>query len=188
MNQRDIAGSVVAVLAIASSIAVWQLRSDDAIQEFTGPPRADYTLDNYQLVALDESGRAAFSAHGPLLVRDPYSHELSLQQPRLRIYQEDGGYWLTRADTGWVDSAGEQLRLTGSVVVDGHEANDARHLRLETELLRLFPKNDLIRTDQPVTITQANSILQGRGLEANLGQRQIRVLSEVKARYVTNSR
>lgn len=188
MNRRDIAGMVIVVLAVASSISVLQLASRKPAPEFIGPPRADYTLDNYELVALDNTGRESFHATGPLLVRDPYSHEMSLEQPRFRITSDDGSYWLTRADTGWVDSKGEQLRLTGNVVVDGMEPDDRRHARLETELLRLFPDSRTASSDKAVTITQPNSILRGQGLQADLGTRQLQLLSEVSMRHVQNRR
>lgn len=188
MNRRDIGGSIVIAVALASSIAVWQLRRVEPQPEFVGPPRADYTLDDYELVALDHSGRASFRAWGPLLVRDPYNHELSLEQPRFRISDDRGGYWLSRADSGWVDSKGQQLRLRGNVLVDGHEADDRRHLRLETEMLRLFPHTRTAATDRPVTIVRPNSILRGIGLEADLANRQLRVLSEVTLHHVPSPR
>ncbi len=188
MNRRDLGALLLVTLAANTSIAVWQLRSDEPPPEFVGPPRADYTLDNYELVALDEHGRESFFAQGPLLVRDPYRRELSLTRPRFRILSDDGGYWLARAETGWVDSKGRQLRLNDTVVVDGHQPDHRRHARIETELLSLFPRERTASSDRPVTITQANSILRGRGLEADLGQRQLQLLSEVSIRHVPTRR
>ncbi|HBK57387.1 MAG TPA: LPS export ABC transporter periplasmic protein LptC [Xanthomonadales bacterium] len=188
MNRRDITGIALAVLAFTSTVAVWQLRQRERPPEFVGPPRADYTLDQFSLVALDDNGRAAFGATGPLLTRDPYSHELDLIEPHLRIDRQDGGYWTARAERGWVDAQGEQLRLSDKVVVDGHEGDGRRHARLETELLRLFPEQRQARSEEFVTISQANSILRGRGLEADLEQRRMRVLSEVNIRHVPKSR
>lgn len=188
MNARALLQAVLVLATLVSGWAVWRLRSQTPPPAFVGPPRADYSLDNYQMVALDPQGGESFYAQGPVLVRDPYTHTITLQEPRLRVPGADGGHWSARAKEGWVSPKGEELRLSKDVVLDGYSADGGRLARMETERLSLFPDGNQVRTDAPVTITRPNSILRGRGLDADLDTRRMRLLSEVSLRHATSFR
>lgn len=188
MSARTLLQAVLVLATLASGWAVWRLRSQIPPPAFVGPPRADYSLDNYQMVALDPQGNESFYAQGPVLVRDPYTHTITLQEPRLRVPGADGGHWSGRAREGWVSPKGEELRLSKEVVLDGYTIEGGQFAQLKTERLSLFPDSNQVRTDAPVTITRPNSILRGRGLEADLGTRRMRILSQVSLRYASSSR
>ena len=42
------------VVAAVSGWWLWSLNRDDDTPPLTGPPRSDYSLENFQLIAMDE--------------------------------------------------------------------------------------------------------------------------------------
>ena len=64
MNRRGLLILVLLGLALVTSTLVWKLRP----QPRPVPPeeaRSDYTLDNFELVTLDEDGKESFSVRAP---------------------------------------------------------------------------------------------------------------------------
>src|SRR3546814_17908338 len=64
MIMRNLATLVLLAAAILTSWLAWQLRPRPA-PDVPGPPRSDYSPDNYELVVLDDTGRESFTVHGP---------------------------------------------------------------------------------------------------------------------------
>ena len=58
------------VVAAVSGWWLWSLNRDDDTPPLTGPPRSDYSLENFQLIAMDEQGRESFSVRGGRAARE----------------------------------------------------------------------------------------------------------------------
>jgi lipopolysaccharide export system protein LptC len=69
MKRRYIALGLVA-LAVSAGLALWQLQPTPR-RRAPEPVRSDYTLINFELTALDDLGKEAFSVRSPRLDRDP---------------------------------------------------------------------------------------------------------------------
>jgi lipopolysaccharide export system protein LptC len=173
---------------VASGWLLWQLREPDAGPPLYGPPRSDYVLMDFELMALDESGAESFRIHGPMLSRHPYLATLDVQQPRFLFPDADGNPWNARADQAWVAKDGDELRLTGDVAFDGPPDATGGHVALRTDTLTVLPEDDQVRTTSFVTVTAPGSILRGRGLRADLRTRRFELLAEVNARYAPSTR
>lgn len=182
MKARPLVALFLFAAVVATGWMAWQLRSSAPAQEYMGPPRASYTLDDFQVVFLDEFGSESFTARGPLLARDPYTGQLTIDQPVFSVPAENGA-WVARAEDGWVNERGDELRLTREVRVDGPPMPGKGALRIETEELTLFPKTQRATSQREVYVTFGNSILRGRELDADLAARRIQ-LAEVRSRHV----
>jgi lipopolysaccharide export system protein LptC len=174
--------AVLLLLAAASGWLLWQLREPPAPPALVGPPRSDYTLEEFELVALDADGRESFLARGPRLARHPFLGTLDIEQPRFVIPDRGGAPWTSRADRAWVSRDGTELRLLGAVELRGPAADPAAP-RLVTERLNVYPREDRVDTEAAVTVTEPGSILRARGLRAELDARRVELLSEVRIRH-----
>ena len=179
---RRLALAVLALLAVLSGVAVYQLRRVDDAPAFTGPPRSDYTLERFALVTLDAQGREAFSAEGPRLARHPFVGTLSIEQPRMRFPDDAGAVWTARADAASVSADAALVQLRGDVQVDGPGAGTRAPNALRSETLDLHPDDNRVSSPGPVTLTGPGSILRGRALEADLDTRRFD-LADVSGRY-----
>lgn len=177
--------TLLALLAIVSGWWLWSL--DDGNDEATliGPPRSDYSLENFQLLAMDERGREAFSVRGPRLSRHPFLRTLDIDSPRFEFPDEDGSRWKARSGHAWVDADGKELLLYDDYVIDGppgRNGTGASRLRMNGPDIRFYPDTKIAETDNDVTIVDGRSILRGHGMRAELDSRHV-TLSNLNGRF-----
>ena len=186
MSRRWPLLAMLMLTALLASWGAWLLRIQPPVEDTTGPPRSDYTLDDYHLVVLNKEGAESFSSDGPYLARDPYSETLSLNQPRFNFPSRDGkGSWTAGSDSGWVSAKGDEVRLARSVVLDGPVVPKTDQTHLRTEQLTVHPQPQTAHSDLLVTVTRGASILRGTGMNANLKTNRLELLSKVSLHNAT---
>jgi lipopolysaccharide export system protein LptC len=184
---RWLPGVLLFLVALATGWLVWQLRREDEPVPLVGPPRSDYLLIDFEMVALDENGAESFRVNGPMLSRHPYLGTLDVEQPRFLFPDSDGNPWNARAGRAWVAQHGDELRLGEQVEFDGPRDANGGRIELRTQDLTVLPEQNEVRTDAAVTVTGPGSILRGRGLRADLDARRFR-LSKVTGNYAPSTR
>lgn len=187
MNRRALIGAVLVVAVVASGWLAIQLRPERSEPVFVGPPRADYTMEDYQLVVLDADGAESFTVSGPQMARDPISAEMTLQQPLFTIPTEDGT-WTATSLIGWVSATADEVRLTRSVALDGPPDPEGAPLRVRTESLSFRPDDNTAHSGEQVNIERANSIHSGTGMDADLDSRRLQLHANVRTRHVPANR
>lgn len=179
---RRVGAVLLFALAVATGWALWLLRDRPDPETLTGPPRSDYQLEQFELVALDANGKEAFSVTGPRLSRHPWIGSLTIAQPRLSFPDSDGGTWTGRADAAAVNAEADLLVLERNVLIEGPRPPDPP-LQLASERLEFLPDDNELRSELEVTVTGAGSILRGRGLRADLDARRFDLLADVRGRH-----
>lgn len=182
MNWRLWLTVALAVAAAAIGWSMWKRPGDDALPVVGG--RADYVLEDFELVSLDREGREAFTLRAPRLQRDPAVRTLDIATPLFLIPpREDGSGspWEVRARTGWVSAEGDEIRLRGDVQATSTDAS-GRPLRMDTQRLNVFPETKRATSDVQVSLKQPGFILNGHSLEAKLDTKRV-FLKDIKARY-----
>jgi lipopolysaccharide export system protein LptC len=178
--------ALLVLVAAASSWLVWQLQRGEEPVALYGPPRSDYTLIDFELVALDEKGGESFRVNGPMLARHPNLGTLDVKEPRFRFPDSDGALWDARAGRAWVSQRGDELKLREQVEFDGPRDPGGQRIELRTPELTVLPETNEIRNESAVTVTGPGSILRGRGLRAELDARRFR-LSQATGEYAPKS-
>lgn len=188
MQARQIPILIGLLLAAAvTGWLVWLLREPAPAAALTGPPRSDYFLTDFSMVALNAEGQESFSARGPRLSRHPFAGTLEVSEPEFTLPSPEGGSWQARARAAWVSADASELRLLREVNVLA-PAETAGVSQLLSERLDLFPKARRISSAEPVTASGPGFILRGVGLEAALDSRRFQLLDQVSARYEPPSR
>ncbi|MBS0587689.1 LPS export ABC transporter periplasmic protein LptC [Nitrosomonas sp.] len=85
------------------------------------------------------------------------------------------------ADRAVVKSKGQDIYLMGNVTAVRGMDGEKSKITLTTNFLHLIPDESLIKTDQPVTISRFNTIVNANGLEFNNRIGMIELLSDVRA-------
>lgn len=186
MSWRGILTLVLLVGAIVSGWSLWSQRVERDTTQTDGG-RSDYVLHDFELIALDDQGKEAFTLRAPKLARSPGDRTLTLSTPLFLLPDQQGRHWQVRSSTGWVSAEGDEIRLRGNVRSTS-PAQDPTPVAMNTEQLNVFPESNRMASPVLVTITQPGSILRGRGLEADLDTKRYRLLSEVHSRYAPSSR
>jgi len=182
-RQRSVVTVALALLAAASSIGVWQLRRDEAPPVLLGPPRSDYVLIDFDLLALDLDGKESFWAAGPRLTRHPGLGTLDIEQPRFSSPDKHGAVWTSRADRAFVNREGTELQLLQAAEVRGPAPAVGAPILLRSEALTLYPREQRLVSDVAVTVTEPGSILSATGLRADLNAQRVELLKDVRIRH-----
>ena len=187
MNKRGVLILVLRGLALVSSTLVWKLRPQPKPVP-AEEARSDYTLDNFELVTLDEDGKESFSVRAPRLERDPQGKSLTIRTPKFSFPAPEGGRWNATSGSAWVGPKGEKVLLLGEVDMVGPPGARGEQTRMRTARLEILPKQDKASSPSVVTITRGDSILQGTGLQADLDTHRVQFLADVKGRYAPRRR
>lgn len=178
--------AVVLVIAVlASGIALCFLYRGEELAPLTGPPRSDYFLVDFDLVALDQQGKEAFRVTGPLLSRHPYLGTITIEQPIFHFPTAGAEPWSARADRAWATSNGSELRLNGNVALDAPTDGSHEALAFRSDSLDVFPRERRALSEDIVVFSSPHSILQGRGFRIDMGTRRYQLLNEVIGHYDT---
>lgn len=186
MNWRNVLGLGLLLAALASSWSAWRHR---ATTEPTSPDesRTDFTLGNFEIVALGKDGKESMTLRAPAMERSRADQTSTLTRPLFLLPDGAGQHWQLQADTGWISAKGEELRLRGNVAGDSPSDGKTPPTTFRTDALDVFPDRDLARTAGQVTLTRPGLHQTGVGFEANMKSRQYSLLSQVKTRYEPNA-
>jgi len=173
--------ALLAVLAAGTELLLWLTRDRTNAQTFAGPPRSDYTLEEFTLDALDSAGKRTFRVSGPRLARRGDDGSIFVETPDYLLVDGGGHPWNGKSDSAWVDKEGEVMKLLGHVEM--HRAADAQTEAIDvvTRDLTTYPKKKTMETAAAATITQPGSILRGTGMRGDLNDKTLELLSDVSS-------
>ena len=100
-----------------------------------------------------------------------------LRKVRIQI-QEPERSWSVTGDEGEMIQATKDVVLKGNVVLVSSEG-----MRLETTRLRWDADTRRAWTDDPVTVYQKGTMVQGKGLDARVGDRHTRIKGRIQATF-----
>lgn len=148
---------VVALALVATALWMinWALRPRDESNQFVGPPRSDYTLDNFTLDALDSEGAHSFTVVAPRLARRGDDGSIYVATPHYEIIDNSSNTWKGTSDSAWVSQDGAIMKLEGKV---------AMH-RVPTEKV---DQVDLLTTDLTITTDPKPKDARGHNLPGSV--------------------
>jgi len=186
-RSRQITALLLGLLAAVSGWWLWHQPDEDAEPALVGPPRSDYSLETFQLTALDANGKESFSVEGPRLSRHPFVGSLDIDSPRFRFPDQDGGQWSARSGHAFISAEGDRVRLYDDYVMRGPPREGTDPLVMNGPEINYFPKDNHAETDTEVTVVDGSSILRGRGMRAELNAHQVN-LSHMQGHFETAPR
>ena len=168
--------------AVKSSIS----ESPKALQ----PHYPDYYVKNFSLTMTDKTGILSRRLDGAYMVHYEDDDTSELDRPVLTTYKVDKPNWRIDALTGWVGPDAQLIRLRGDVVMkrygdssDAHIGKSNNDLQIKTPALMVFPDTDYAQTDERVVITENSTTIEGIGMTADLKEKRLRLLAQVKGTY-----
>lgn len=152
----------------------------------SGVQRPYAILDGGTIRQYDEQGRAAATLYMDSASYYNESDAVDLTNPRMELDQSASGKVSVTAQQGRYHPSAQQLELQGDVLVKQQDGKSAP-LLITTETLQLDNQRRFISTDSAVTIRQGAQRLEAIGMRANLDNRKVELLSQVKGRYVLDA-
>ncbi|MFT3792592.1 MAG: LPS export ABC transporter periplasmic protein LptC [Rudaea sp.] len=187
---------VLAVIALAAWMEVWLMRARNGGDEFVGPPRSDYTLDNFTLDALDNDGAHSFTVSGPRMARRGDDGSIYVTSPAYEIVDNSSNTWKGTSESAWVDKDGNVMKLEGAVAMHREPHENVERVDLNTHDLTITTDPKLkdalghpvpdaplrdkrMETAAPATIIETNNVVYGIGMKADMNLKTLELLSDV---------
>jgi lipopolysaccharide export system protein LptC len=188
LSDRLATWAPVALLLLLAALTWWL---DSKVQPLTQRPDGstrhdpDMYVEGYAASRMTPEGVKQYELTGKRLVHYPDDNSTELESPQLKYFDPDRAPVTVKADTAQVTDGGDNVYFSGNVQVVRAPYADKPELGVLTTYLHVMPEQQLARTDKPVTLMEGNSTATSLGLEFDNKARQLKLNSQVRARYET---
>ncbi len=172
--------AVLVVLSAASTLWLAGLGDQDGESKRFRGHAPDLTMEEFEVTTMGEDGSplrrlsAAYMAH----FTDTETKEL--RHPHLVVYQQQAEPWHVASERGWVSADNDVLMLLGKVDIWRNSPDGKREIHIESQDLRVLPREEYAETELPVSISTPESLTHGTGMRAYLAESRVQLLSKVK--------
>lgn len=179
----------VIVLTLLAGVSVWLDRvtqQDPVAKTDKTRHEADFSADKITLHRFDPTGKVQY-----ILVADSMLHyaddeSSELKNPRLN--------YLNRPEPVWVESRFASVNKDGTTVVltDQVLVRRAAHAgkpesTLRTEQMTVWPEDEKMRADKPVTLTQGQTVINAERMESDNIIGEVRLQGQVRGTLYRNA-
>ena len=174
------------ILLTLLAVLTWLLSRPADVQEakpIAGlDTRLNYALYDFEGRLLDDLGNINLEIDAPTLRSDAGSGIGTVEQPNIRIQQEDEEWYIT-ADSAVIAADREHITLQGEVKLLRRNQVTGELLDIQTSevLLNVTPRT--ASTESDVRIRQAGDYLDATGMKIDMINDRYELLSEVRAHY-----
>ncbi len=142
----------------------------------------DAVVENFKLTRLDERGVPQHVLSAAKMIHFADDDATELESPQLRRHGKGPQVTIT-AKRGTVTRDGDEAHFRDDVVVVRAAAADRDELRVRTDYLHILAKQNIARTDRPVSMVEGRSAFSGIGMEFDDNARQLTLHSRVRGRF-----
>ena len=185
MSERLASVFPLMLLALLAVITWWL---DQVLQ---GPPvrrdailrhDPDYIVNGLVGMRMDVAGKVKYTLRAQKMTHYPDDDTTHLVAPNLATESRYAPVTVT-AKQGLVSSNGENVYFTDNVVVTRAAYADKSEMQLRSSYLHVIPEENIAKTDRPVTIVDANTLVNAVGLEVNHDTSILKLHSQVRGTY-----
>jgi lipopolysaccharide export system protein LptC len=178
---------IPALLVGLAALTFWL---DRIAQPVTTPTREvsnldpDYIVDGLSASAMDATGRLTHTLHAQKMTHFPDEDLTVLVEPRLVSYSAGEAPVTITSREARMSPNGENVYFEREVRVVRAPTATESELVVLTNFLHVIPDAKIAQTDQPVTIRDANLLVNASGLELNSETRVLKLHGRVKGTLV----
>lgn len=144
----------------------------------------DYYLENFVTTKTDVQGNLKSMLAATSMHHYPDNDSTFLTRPRFSQFTNNKLYTQIEGQKGQISSNGEVVEFTNRVIVYRPAIADRPEMRLSTDYLKIFSKQEIASTNSPVVITQGpKTVIRGTGMIYDKKQQTVTLLKKVKVHY-----
>jgi len=170
-------------LALFALATLWLIVTSGSDDDETQPEihrSSDYAMSDFTLTVMDEAGLPSRVINGDEMAHYPEDDSTEIINPIARFLEPEKDTWVVTANKGSTQGKGENILLSGNVVIT-RENN--QEIELLTEELNLDTVYNTAYTDLPVSIKSAHGETDSVGLHAAMKDKAINLHSQVRGQY-----
>ena len=186
MNDKLTAWFPLLLLAILAALTYWL---DLAVQMPAGSRNGavrhdpDYIAANLSAMSMAADGSIKNTLFATKMTHYPDDDSTYLQAPKLVSYAQGKAPITITSREALMSSDGKTVDFQDDVRVSRAAYDDKSELVMQTSHLHVIPDDKIAETDQPVTITDANTIVHAVGLELDGKTHILKLKSRVQGIY-----
>ena len=189
MKDRSHSLFPVLVLTLLAGVSVWLDRvtqQEPVAKTDKTRHEADFSADKITLHRFDPTGKVQYILVADSMVHYADDESSELKNPRLN--------YLNRPEPVWVESRFATVNKDGSTVVltdqvlvrrTAHAGKPESTLR--TEQMTVWPEDEKMRADKPVTLTQGQTVINAERMESDNIIGEIRLQGQVRGTLYRNA-
>ena len=143
----------------------------------------DYIVDKLKAVRTNEKGAVIYTLAAERMVHYPDDDTTVLTLPRFVSLRSRQAPVTITAREGLLSSHGDNVYFKDDVTVTRAAYADRSAMVMRTTWLHVIPDDNIAKTDRPVTITDAATVVNAVGLEMNSDTRILKLNSKVRGTY-----
>ena len=193
MNRK---GLFLLIFSVSIAITITWLNSfwlsyKDFVSD-TNEKQFDYHLSDFSLLQTSNTGEMKYYLEGQHLTHKNTTGGSEIFNPLIQINDSDDKLLFIQAKKAFQKKSQGDIELSGSVLIKKLEINDQKtqtpqpNFKLETEKLVFNPIKKELSSDTDITLTSKDGLLTGTGLYGKLDQQELRILSNVHAKFDPN--
>ncbi len=174
------------LLAILAALTFWL---DHAVRPAAGDRDGstrhdpDYIVDKLSAMRMTPDGAIKHTLFAEKMIHYPDDDSTYLQSPKFVNYAAGKAPMTITSREALVSKNGEDLYFRNDVRVTRAPYDDKSELAMQTSYLHVIPDDNIAKTDRPVVITDANTVVNAIGLELNGETRILKLQSRVRGIY-----
>jgi lipopolysaccharide export system protein LptC len=186
MMQRLTAWFPVLLLAAVAAVTVWldrQVQPPDTANNGKARHDPDYIVDNFTVTRVGPDGIVRYKLNARRMLHYPDDDTTDLDAPKVVNFRDAGVTMTATSKTAKLSSNGENAYLQDDVRLTRSAYENHSELIMLTTWLHVIPDDGFAKTDKPVRILDANTLITSDGLEFDNKTRILKLLSNVRGRY-----
>ena len=148
----------------------------------------DAIVENFSATSLNEKGVPSFIMAAKRMLHYSDDDSTTLEEPRVTMLSPGQPAIHAAAKHAIISSKGDEVILQDGVEMQRAANKRQGGFELQTDYLRIIPKQNLVDSDRPVTIVDAHNIVHAVGMELDNNTRILKLLSQVTSDHVPSAR
>ena len=181
---------VITIFVVAALLAWWISRDEDkplfqTDQSLRHDP--DYFFENFETTVMGTDGTPRYRLFADKMFHYPDTDTATLDKPKIIVYMDDATFWHVRAQQALVRQQEGIVQLQGRVVmqrkVSDRLSENIADVEIITSDMAVYTEKEYMETERAVTINHQTGLTKAVGLRADLAQRRLFLLSQVRGQY-----
>ena len=127
----------------------------------------DYFLENFVTTKTDSKGNLRNVLASVEMRHYLDNDSTELVRPRFTQYGENKPYTQIEGQKGYVSAKGNIVEFKGNVIITRQAYAERSEMRVLTDYIKIFPDDEQVTTDKPVTIIQGGTKVLANGMTYN---------------------
>lgn len=144
----------------------------------------DFIISKFVATQLNKQGTQHVAISANKLVHYPDDDSTHVEAPKLSSFEPDKPPTHIYADRGTMSGKGEEVFLRDHVRIVRSASATQSEMTFTTSYLHVIPDLGFAETDQPVTLTDDQNIVQAIGMEFDNKAHVVKLLAQVRSEHV----